>query len=89
MRSSLEAFPPWLRSGFRLRIARDSLNSNKDQWSDLSIILQFLNISSVKLVFIVLVEFHKGFDVLKMFAAVDVGVDFRVFSSAMLFQTGV
>jgi hypothetical protein len=57
MRSSLEAFAPWLRSGFRLRIARDSLNSNRDQWSDLSIILQFLNISSVKLLFIiVLVE---------------------------------
>jgi hypothetical protein len=55
MRSSLEAFAPWLRSGFRLRIARDSLNSNKDQWSDLSIIFQFLNISLVKLVFIVFI----------------------------------
>ncbi len=56
MISSLEAFAPWLRSSFRLRIARDSLNNNRDQWSDLSIILQFLNISSVKLVFIGLVE---------------------------------
>ena len=56
MISSLEAFAPWLRSGFRLRIARNSLNNNRDQWSDLSIILQFLNISSVKLVFIGLVE---------------------------------
>jgi hypothetical protein len=45
----------WLRSGV-LRIARDSLNNNRDQWSDLSIILKFLNISSVKLVFIGLVE---------------------------------
>jgi hypothetical protein len=45
----------WLRSGV-LRIARDSLNNDRDQWSDLSIILKFLNISSVKLVFIGLVE---------------------------------
>ena len=37
-------------------IARDSLNNNRDQWSDLSIILQFLNIGSVKLVLIGLVE---------------------------------
>jgi hypothetical protein len=56
MRSSLEGFAPWLSSGFRLRIARDSLNNNRDQWSDVSIILQFLNISSVTLVFIGLVE---------------------------------
>ncbi len=56
MISSLEAFAPWLRSGFRLRIAGDSLNNNRDQWSDLSIILQFLNISSVKLVFMGLGE---------------------------------
>ena len=34
-------------------------------------------------------KFHKGFDVLKMFATVDVGVDFRVFSRAMLFKTRV
>ena len=63
MRSSLEDL--WLRSGFHLRIARVSLNNNRDQWSDpegltlkgpgdevgsdLSIILQFLNISSVKI----------------------------------------
>ena len=58
MISSLEAFAPWLRSGFRLRIARDSLNNNRDQWSDLSIILHILhlNINSVKLVFIGFVE---------------------------------
>jgi hypothetical protein len=60
MRSSLDAFAPWLRSGFRLCIARDSLNNNRGRWSDLSIILQFLNISSVKLVFIVFVESGKS-----------------------------
>ena len=32
--SSLEALVPWLRLGFNLRIASDSLNSNKDQWSN-------------------------------------------------------
>ena len=37
MISSLEAFAPWLRSGFRLCIARNSLNNNRDQWSDQSI----------------------------------------------------
>ena len=53
----LEGFAPWLSSGFRLRIAiKGSLNNNRDQWSDVSIILQFLNISSVTLVFIGLVE---------------------------------
>ena len=40
--SSLEAIVPWLRLGFNLHIASDSLNSNKDQWSALSIILQLL-----------------------------------------------
>ena len=51
---SLDALAPWLRSGCRLRIARDSLNSNSDQWSDLSITLQLLNSNSVILVCITL-----------------------------------
>jgi hypothetical protein len=33
--------------------------------------------------------FHKGFDVLKMFATVNVGIDIRVFLRVMLFETGV
>jgi hypothetical protein len=39
-----------------VKIRFSSAYSKRDQWSDLSIILQFLNISSVKLVFIGLVE---------------------------------
>ena len=56
MISSLDALVPWLSSGFILRIARDSLYNSRDQWSDLSIILQLLYISCVKLVPIVLEE---------------------------------
>jgi hypothetical protein len=52
MINSLEALAPWFSSGFRLRIARDSLYNNRDQWSDLSIILQLLKINWVILVFI-------------------------------------
>ena len=44
MISSLEALVPWFSTGFLRRMARDSLNNSKDQWSDLSIILQLLKI---------------------------------------------
>ena len=55
MISSLEALVPWFSTGFLRRMARDSLNNSKDQWSDLSIILQLLKISCVMFV-------HIGFD---------------------------
>ena len=56
MISSLEALVPWFSSGFLLRrMARDSLNNSKDQWSDLSIILQLLKMSWV-------LSVHKVFD---------------------------
>jgi hypothetical protein len=45
MINSLDALALWFSSGFRLRIARDSLYNNRDQWSDLSIILQLLKIN--------------------------------------------
>ena len=56
MISSLDALVPLLSSGFLLCIARDSLYNSRDQWSDLSIILQLSNISCVKLVSVVLEE---------------------------------
>ena len=56
MISSLEALVPWLSSGFLLCIARNSLYNSRDQWSDLSIILQLSYISCVKLGSIVLEE---------------------------------
>ena len=52
MISSLEALAPWFSSDFLLYLARDSLNSSKDQLSDLLVILQLLKISLfVQLVF--------------------------------------
>ena len=45
--SSFEALAPWFRIGFLRRMARDSLDNSKDQWSDLSITLQLLKISWV------------------------------------------
>ena len=88
MISSLEALVPWFSSGFLCRVVRDSLNNSKDQWSDLSIILQLLKISCDMFVHIGLnksgeIEFQKRLDVLKIFARVDVGVDFRVFACAV------
>ena len=56
MISSLGDLVPWLSSGFLQCIARDSLYNSRDQWSDLSIILQLSYISSVLLVSIVLEE---------------------------------
>ena len=50
MISSLEALAPWFKTGFLRRMARDSLNNSKDQWFDLSIILQLLKISCVPLI---------------------------------------
>ena len=44
MISSLEALVPWFSTGFLCRMARDSLNNSKDQWSHLSIILRLLKI---------------------------------------------
>ena len=53
MISSLEALALWFSTGFLRRMARDSLNNSKDQWSDyLSIILQLLKISCVIFVYI-------------------------------------
>ena len=52
MISSLEALVLWFSTGFLRRMARDSLNNSKDQWSDLSIILQLLKISCVMFVHI-------------------------------------
>ena len=52
MISSLEALAPWFSAGFLRRMARDSLSNSKDQWSDLSIILQLLKISCVIFVYI-------------------------------------
>ena len=45
MISSLEALVPWFSAGFLCRIARDSLDDSKDQWSDLSIIVQLPAVS--------------------------------------------
>ena len=56
MISSLDVLVPWLSSGFLLCITRDSLYNSKDQWPDLSLILQLSYISCVKLVSIVLEE---------------------------------
>ena len=52
MVASLDALAPWFSTGFLRRMARDSLNNSKDQWSDLSIILQLLKISCVIFVYI-------------------------------------
>ena len=50
MISSLEALVPWFSTGFLCHYY--SLNNSKDQWSDLSIILQLLKISCVMFVHI-------------------------------------
>jgi hypothetical protein len=42
---SFDALGPWLNSSLKRRMASDSLKSNKDQWSDLSIILELNMIS--------------------------------------------